>query len=286
MVEVQKITKNDVTANSLTKNVRSDEATARRLRAVILKMIHAAKSGHPGGSLSAIDIILTLFADIMRFNPNQPDWEDRDRFVLSKGHAVPALYAVLSEAGYFPSDWLMTLRKLGSPLQGHPDRVRLFASEAATGSLGQGLSIAQGMALAGKLDNKDYKVFSLIGDGETQEGQIWETAMSAAKFQLDNLIAITDFNRGQIDGTSDEVMNINPLLDKWRAFNWNVLEVDGHDRVALKNVLTKTVPGKPTMVIAHTVKGKGVSFMEKVIDWHGVAPTDDELQRALKELES
>jgi len=277
MAETQKITKNEL---------KNNDVTAKRLRSEILQMIHAAKSGHPGGSLSAIDIILTLFADIMRFDPQNPEWADRDRFVLSKGHAVPALYAVLSELGYFPKDWLMTFRRLGSPLQGHPDRIRLYAAEAATGSLGQGMSIAQGMALAGKLDKKDYKVFCLIGDGETQEGQIWETAMSAAKYKLNNLIAVTDFNRGQIDGTSDEVMNIDPLADKWRAFNWHVLEVDGHDRAAIKTAFSKPHSEKPTMVIAHTVKGKGVSFMEKVIDWHGVAPNDDELKNALKELES
>lgn len=284
MGETQKNTKNDF-KSMLVRKVKSDESTARRLRGVILQMIHAAKSGHPGGSLSAIDIILTLFADIMRYDPEKPDWDDRDRFVLSKGHAVPALYAVLAEAGYFPTDWLFTLRRLGSPLQGHPDRIRLYASEAATGSLGQGLSIAQGMALSGKLDKKDFKVFCLIGDGETQEGQIWEAAMSAAKYQLGNLVVITDFNRGQIDGTSDEVMSLNPLADKWRAFNWNVTEVDGHDRSALKQTLSKNDVTKPTMVIAHTIKGKGISFMEKAIDWHGIAPSDDELKKALKELE-
>jgi transketolase len=247
-------------------------------------MIHAGKSGHPGGSFSCLDILMTLFADVLKFDPQRPDWEDRDRFILSKGHGVPALYAVLAECGYFPRDWLMTLRQLGSPLQGHPDRERLFAVEAATGSLGQGLSIAQGMALAGKIDQKKYRVFCLIGDGETQEGQIWEAAMSAAKFKLDNLTAITDFNHGQIDGTSDEVMNLNPLVDKWRAFNWNVLEVDGHDRGALKKILSCHKTDQPTMVIAHTVKGKGVSFMEYVIDWHGMAPNDSQLAEALKEL--
>ncbi len=262
----------------------SDEATAKRLRATILKMIHAGNSGHPGGSLSAIDIILTLFADIMRFDPKNPLWPERDRFILSKGHAVPALYAVLAEAGYFPHDWLMSLRKLGSPLQGHPDRMRLFAAEAATGSLGQGLSIAQGMALAAKLDKKAYRVFCLIGDGESQEGQIWEAAMSAAKYQLGNLTVITDYNHGQIDGTSDDVMSLEPLVDKWKAFNWNVVSVDGHDRAALKTVLSKSDSNKPTMVIAETIKGKGVSFMEKVIDWHGVAPTESELTKALQEL--
>ncbi|MDB5037216.1 MAG: Transketolase [Bacteriovoracaceae bacterium] len=262
----------------------NDDATARRLRTTILKMIHAGKSGHPGGSFSCLDIIMTLFADVLNFNPENPEWEKRDRFILSKGHGVPALYAVLSECGYFPSDWLMTLRHFGSPLQGHPDRARMFVMEAATGSLGQGLSIAQGMAMAGKMDKSDHRVFCLIGDGETQEGQVWEAAMSAPKFQLDNLTVITDYNHGQIDGRTEEVMNLNPLIDKWRAFNWNVLEVDGHDREALKKILPQKTKEKPTMVIAHTVKGKGVSFMEGVIDWHGVAPNDEQLAKAIKEL--
>jgi transketolase len=264
-------------------SIVNDDATAKRLRATILKMIHAGKSGHPGGSLSCLDIIMTLFADVLRYDSLRPDWSDRDRFVLSKGHGVPALYAVLAECGYFPSDWLMSLRQLGSPLQGHPDRIRLYAAEAATGSLGQGLSIAQGMALAAKIDKKDFRVFCMIGDGETQEGQIWEAALSAAKFRLDNLTVITDYNHGQIDGKVDEVMSLEPLVDKWRAFNWEVLEVDGHDRKALAKVLPQKKSGSPTMIVAHTVKGKGVSFMEGIIDWHGVAPTDEQLQNALKE---
>lgn len=262
----------------------TDDHKARELRAVILKMIHAAKSGHPGGSLSCLDVLMTLFSGIVRFDPNNPTWEDRDRVVLSKGHGVPALYAVLAEVGFFPKDWLMSLRQLGSPLQGHPDQVRLPASEAATGSLGQGLSIAQGMALACRLDKRDSKVFCVVGDGEIQEGQIWEAAMSAPKFELDNLTVILDYNHGQIDGRSDDIMNLEPIVDKWKAFNWNVLEVDGHDRAALKEVLPTRVKGKPTFIVAHTIKGKGVSFMESVIDWHGVAPKDDELAKALKEL--
>ncbi len=262
----------------------SDDATARRLRATVLKMIHAAKNGHPGGSLSVLDIVLTLFSQVMRYRPQEPEWTDRDRFILSKGHGVPALYAVLAECGFFPKDWLMTLRQLGSPLQGHPDRFRLTCVEAATGSLGQGLSIAQGMAMSAKIDKKDFRVFCVVGDGEIQEGQIWEAAMSAPKFKLDNLTVIVDYNHGQIDGRSDEVMNLEPLKDKWKAFNWNVLEVDGHNRVELAKVLPQKESGKPTLIIAHTVKGKGVSFMEGVIDWHGVAPTDEQLQKALKEL--
>jgi transketolase len=272
-------------AHSSKPTLVNDDLTAKRLRTTILQMIHAGKSGHPGGSFSCLDIVMTLFGDILRFDPQNPEWAERDRFILSKGHGVPALYAVLAEAGFFPKEWLITLRQLGSPLQGHPDRLRIPAVEAATGSLGQGLSIAQGMALAGKLDKKDYRVYCVIGDGETQEGQIWEAAMSAPKFKLDNLTVITDYNHGQIDGTSDEVMSLEPLADKWRAFNWNVVEVDGHDRKELRKILPTRVSGKPTMVIAHTIKGKGVSFMERIIDWHGVAPNDDQLAKAIKELE-
>ena len=257
---------------------------ARELRATILKMIHQAKSGHPGGSFSVLDIIMTLFADVVRHDSKNPTWEDRDRMVLSKGHGVPALYAVLAEAGYFPKDWLMTLRNIGSPLQGHPDRVRLPASEAATGSLGQGMSIAQGMALACQLDKRDSRVFCVIGDGESQEGQVWECAMSAPKFKLDNFTVILDYNHGQIDGRSDDVMSLEPVLDKWRAFNWNVLEVDGHDREALRKTLVQKQSDKPTFICAHTVKGKGVSFMEGGIEWHGAAPNDEQLEKALKEL--
>jgi len=267
-----------------TSSLKNNDLTANQLRASILKMIHAGKSGHPGGSLSCLDILMSLFGDIMNFRPQEPEWADRDRCILSKGHGVPALYAVLAECGYFPKDWLMSLRQLGSPLQGHPDRFRIPAVEAATGSLGQGLSIAQGIAMAGKLDKKDYRVFCIVGDGEIQEGQIWEAAMSAPKFKLDNLTVIVDYNHGQIDGRSDDVMSLEPLRQKWEAFNWAVTEVDGHNRVELKNVLSKKAPGKPSLVIANTIKGKGVSFMEGVIDWHGVAPTDEQLAKALKEL--
>ncbi len=268
-----------------TQRIENTDARAKSLRSTILKMIHAGKSGHPGGSFSCLDIIMTLFDGILRHDPKNPTWENRDRLILSKGHGVPALYAVLAEVGYFPKDWLMTLRQLGSPLQGHPDRIRMPATEAATGSLGQGLSIAQGIAMAAKLDGSDYHTYCVIGDGETQEGQIWEVAMSAPKFKLDNLTVITDYNRGQIDGKTDDVMSLEPLGAKWKAFNWNVVEVDGHDRAALKKVLPTRVAGKPTMIIANTVKGKGVSFMEGVIDWHGVAPDDDQLKKACSELE-
>jgi len=262
----------------------NDNKLAARLRADILKMIHSGKSGHPGGSLSVVDILISLFSGIVKCQPDNPQWPERDRVILSKGHGVPALYAVLAELGYFPKDWLITLRHLGSPLQGHPDVARLPAVEAATGSLGQGLSIAQGVALALKLDKIASRVFCIVGDGEIQEGQIWEAAMSAPKFKLDNLTVILDYNHGQIDGPSDEIMSLEPIVDKWKAFNWNVLEVDGHDRRAMMDVLPRQVSRKPTFVVAHTIKGKGVSFMEGVIDWHGVAPNDEQLQKALEEL--
>jgi transketolase len=265
--------------------LKNNDEVARQLRVKILQMIHAAKSGHPGGSFSVLEILMTLFGDVMRFDPDNPEWEDRDRCILSKGHGVPALYAVLAECGFFPKDWLMSFRQLGSPLQGHPDRFRMPAVEAATGSLGQGLSIAQGIALAGKVDRKDYRVFCVMGDGEIQEGQVWEAAMSAPKFKLDNLTAIIDYNHGQIDGRTDDVMNLEPLMDKWRSFNWHTLEVDGHHREDLKAALKKTKKDSPTLIVAHTIKGKGVSFMEGGIDWHGVAPNDDELARAMKELQ-
>lgn len=270
---------------SMSQSFENNEESAKRLRATILRMIHAAKSGHPGGSLSCLDIIMALYGSVMKYDPKNPEWEDRDRLILSKGHGVPAYYAVLAECGYFPKEWLMELRKLGSPLQGHPDRVRLPAVEAATGSLGQGFSIAQGIAMGQKLDKRNSRVFCILGDGECQEGQVWEAAMSAPKFKLDNLTAIVDYNHGQIDGTTEEVMDIGPLTDKFKAFNWNVLEVDGHDREALQKVLPTTVKNNPTAIIANTVKGKGVSFMEGGIDWHGVAPNDEQLEKALKELE-
>lgn len=267
-------------------NQLNSESTAKALRATILKMIHQAKSGHPGGSLSVLDILLALFGGVVNFRPEEPTWADRDRVVLSKGHGVPALYAVLAELGYFPKDWLMTLRQWGSPLQGHPDVARMPCVEAATGSLGQGLSIAQGMALANKADGRSNRVFCIMGDGEIQEGQVWEAAMSAPKFKLNNLTAILDYNHGQIDGRSDEVMNLEPLVDKWKSFNWDVEEVDGHDQKAMMDVFSRASKEKPRFIVAHTVKGKGVSFMEGVIDWHGKATTDEELAQALRELEA
>ena len=259
---------------------------AKELRIWIIRMLSEAGSGHPGGSLSAIDILTVLYFHSLRHRPLEPDWAVRDRFILSKGHGVPALYAVLAKSGYFPMDDLLTLRKTGSRLQGHPAAGYVPGVEASTGSLGQGLSIAQGLALASKLDGDSYRVFCMLGDGENQEGQIWETAMSAPKFGLDNLIVFLDYNKGQIDGPTKEIMNLEPLRDKWEAFNWDVQEIDGHDipRVISAIERTRNLKGKPHLIIAHTIKGKGVSFMEGNIDWHGKAPTKDEAAAAIEEL--
>lgn len=267
-------------------NPSAIRARANTIRRHIISMIHSAGSGHPGGSLSAADIVTTLYFREMRLDPARPDWPDRDRFVLSKGHAAPVLYAALAERGYFPVDDLMTLRKLGSPLQGHPDMKKLPGVEMSTGSLGQGLSAANGMALAGKLDGRDYRVYALLGDGELQEGQVWEAAMAAAHYGLDNLTAFVDFNRLQIDGPVTEVMSPLPLPEKWRAFGWEVIEIDGHDVEQIMGAVAKarTVKGRPTVVIAETVKGKGVSFMEAEVDWHGSAPKDDQKEQAIAEL--
>lgn len=249
-------------------------------------MLEKAQSGHPGGSLSAIDLITALFFHEMQMDPKNSAWEDRDRFVLSKGHGVPALYAVLSQLGIIPESELSTLRRINSRLQGHPDRVVLPFVEASTGSLGQGLSIAQGIALALKLQKKTSRVFCLMGDGETQEGQIWETAMSAPKYKLGNLVAILDNNNGQIDGHVTEVMDLEPIADKWRSFNWAVQKINGHSFSEIISALEKARGEKerPTLILAKTVKGKGVSFMEDKISWHGVAPTAEELKKALEEL--
>jgi len=259
---------------------------ARELRVDIVTMLTEAGSGHPGGSLSAIDIITALYFGWMRHDPKNPSWAERDRFVLSKGHGVPALYAVLARCGYFPHAELMSLRKLGSRLQGHPDNSRLPGLEAATGALGQGLSIAQGMALAARLDGKACRVYCMIGDGESQEGQIWEAAMSAGKYRLDNLCVFLDYNGGQIDGYVKDVMSLEPIEEKWRAFNWNALRINGHDFEEIFKALeqAQATRGKPTMIIADTVKGKGVSFMEGDYTWHGVTPTLEERDKALAEL--
>lgn len=262
---------------------------ARSMRHNIIDMIHEAGSGHPGGSLSATDILAVLyFGGIMNQDGNNPDDPNRDRFILSKGHAAPALYAVLAEAGYIPVEELKTLRKLGTRLQGHPDSNLLPGVEVSTGSLGQGLSIAAGLAAGLRLENNDAHVFTLLGDGECQEGQVWEAATFAAFNNLNKLIAIVDHNGLQIDGDVFEVCEVTSLCDKFRAFGWDVHEVDGHDLQALYDVLSickETTSDKPQAIIAKTVKGRGVSFMENNAGWHGKAPDDEQTRQALAEIE-
>lgn len=259
---------------------------AKEIRRTILNMLAEAGSGHTGGSLSIVEIIISLYFYKMKHNPKSPGWEMRDRLVLSKGHACPALYAVLAECGYFPKEELMTLRKFGTRLQGHP-QLGLPGIEASTGSLGQGLSIAIGMALAARLDKRPARIYCVMGDGELNEGQIWEAAASAAHYKLDNLCGIVDWNKLQIDGRCEEVMNMGHLKDKWVSFGWNVLECSGHDIKEVIDALDRAEKkkGMPTVILAHTVKGKGVSFVEHKVEWHGIAPKKEELERALKELE-
>jgi transketolase len=259
------------------------EEKARDMRVSIVKTLHKSQSGHTGGSLSAIDIITALYFHIMRHDPENPQWEERDRFVLSKGHAAPAQYVALAEAGYFPKEDLMMLRRLGSHLQGHPDSKGTPGIEVCTGSLGQGFSMANGMALGLRLDKRTSRVYVLLGDGELQEGQIWEAAMAGSHYHLDNLCALVDANALQIDGEVQRVMNVTPIGDKFRAFGWNVLEIDGHDMEAIVGALemAEKTKGKPTVVVARTVKGKGVPRFEHKASYHGVAPNDDELNEAL-----
>lgn len=285
-------------------NISDLQKKAVNIRKDILTMLTEAGSGHTGGSLSIVEILISLYYYKLRHNPKNPGWKERDRFLLSKGHACPALYAVLADCGYFPKEKLMTLRKFGSALQGHPQK-GLPGLEISSGSLGQGLSIANGMALAARMDHlpvspvkhcganvsandvsNGVRVYCLMGDGETNEGQVWEAAMTAAHYKLDNLCAMVDLNRLQIDGFCCDVKNMDPMNKKWEAFGWNVYDVDGHDLSALMSALDKAeaVKGKPTVIICCTTKGKGVSFMENKVEWHGIAPKKEELERALKEL--
>ena len=259
---------------------------AQAIRVDIIEMLETAKSGHPGGSLSIADILTVLYFEEMNINVEESKWEDRDRLVLSKGHAAPALYSALAERGYFPKEELKSLRKFKSILQGHPDMKKTPGVDMSTGSLGQGLSVANGIALSGKLDKKDYRVYTIIGDGELQEGQIWEAAMSTAHYKLDNLTAFVDLNGLQIDGSNEEVMNVSPVDKKFEAFGWNVLVINGHNLEEIKEAIgkAKEVKGKPTAIIAKTVKGKGVSFMENQASWHGTAPNEEQKIQALNEL--
>ncbi|MBQ3389798.1 MAG: transketolase [Firmicutes bacterium] len=267
-------------------NVDEVKKAAQDMRKDIIKAISAAGSGHPGGSLSATDILATLYFYKMNVNPADPDMENRDKFVLSKGHAAPALYAALGRKGYFDVNEMYSLRKIGSVFQGHPDMKKIPGVEMSTGSLGQGFSTAVGMALAGKLDGRKSKVYVLLGDGEIQEGIVWEAAMSAAHYKLDNLVAILDNNGLQIDGRNDDVMQVEPIYEKFESFGWEVMEADGHDIEELAEKLDEAddVEGKPVMIIARTVKGKGVSFMEDEAGWHGKAPNVEETAQAIEEL--
>ncbi|RME86030.1 MAG: transketolase [Caldilineae bacterium] len=259
---------------------------AKIIRTDIIEMIHEAQSGHPGGSLSAADIVTALYFRMLRVDPENPGWPDRDRFILSKGHACPVWYAALAERGFFDKAHLRTLRKLGSILQGHADMKKTPGVDMTVGSLGQGICAGVGMALSGKLRGKDYHVWVVVGDGECQEGSVWEAAMAGNKWHLDNLTVIVDKNGIQNDWFVAEEMPVDPLNDKWRAFGWHVLEIDGHDMAQIVEALETalTIKGKPTCVIAHTVKGKGVSFMENVPAWHGKAPTTEQAEIALKEI--
>ena len=261
---------------------------ARKIRIGIIEGTHAAKSGHPGGSLSIADVMAYLYFEEMNVDPADPKKEDRDRFVLSKGHCAPALYATLATRGFFPTEELLTLRKIGSRLQGHPDMTLTPGVDMSAGSLGLGISSAAGMALAAKIDHKDYRVYTVVGDGESEEGQVWEAAMFAAHYKLDNLCVYLDWNGLQIDGPVTEVMNPTPHDKKLEAFGFHVISIDGHDFDAIEAAFAeaKTVKGKPTAIIAKTVKGKGVSFMENKVNWHGSAPNDEQCAQALAELKA
>lgn len=267
-------------------NLLGLQEKANILRQDIVKMLNLSKSGHPGGSLSACEILSCLYFDEMNIDHKNPKWEERDRFVLSKGHAAPVLYAALAEKGYFDKKELLSLRKAGAMLQGHPDMKGTPGVDMSTGSLGQGFAAANGMALAGKLDNKNYRVYALLGDGEVQEGIVWEAAMFAAHYKLDNITVFLDKNGLQIDGKNEDVMNINPIDEKFKAFGWNVLSIDGHNIEEILSAIesAKSTKGIPTIIIANTIKGKGISFMENVGGWHGTAPNDEQTEIALKEL--
>ena len=263
------------------------ERVAKSIRRRVIETIGHAQAGHPGGSLSSVDILTCLFFQVMRINPHKPDWEDRDRFVLSKGHAAAALYSTLAERGFFSPEILPTFGKINSLLQVHPDMHKVKGVEISTGALGQGFSVALGIALGAKLDGKDISVYALVGDGESQEGQVWEAAMCAAHYKLDNLTVLLDYNKAQLLGPVSEIMEVAPLAEKWRAFGWHTSEIDGHDIKQIIEALasSKEIRGKPVVIIAHTTKGKGVSFMEGPVGtWHGKPPSEEEMKKALEEL--
>ena len=262
------------------------EKIANRLRVKVVKMIGKSGFGHAGGSMSIAEILTTLYFYELRIDPENPDWEERDRFVLSKGHAAPVFYAVLSERGFIPEDVLLSIHHPESPLQCHPDMRLCPGVEISTGALGQGLSVAVGMALGAKLKGRSFRVYALLGDGEVQEGQVWEAAMSASKYKLDNLVAIIDYNKLELSGRISEVMPLEPLYEKWTSFGWHTLQINGHSFTQIINALdeAKKVKGKPTLIIAHTVKGYGVSFMEDKVEWHAVSMSPEQVKEALKEL--
>lgn len=264
---------------------------SKDLRRSILKMTNAAKSGHPGGSLSAVEILTVLYFEIMKYDPKNPEWEDRDRVVISKGHSTPLVYSILAKAGYYKGDDLLSFRRMGSPYQGHTDRLKVPGIEVSAGSLGHGTSNAVGMALGYKLDKKDSRIYVLQSDGELQEGSTWEAIMSASHYKLGNLTVILDRNRIQLDGWTEETMTLEPINKRYEAFGWNVIEVNGHDFNELYDGIKKSIEvgkneNKPTVIIAHTIKGKGISFMEDQVKFHGVPPTDEELQKGLLEIEA
>lgn len=262
--------------------------TAQNIRKHVLEAVYCAKSGHPGGSLSISDVLAYLYFKEMNVDPKDPKCDGRDRFVLSKGHCSPALYSALALKGYFPMDEIKYFRSLGHMLQGHPDMKGVPGVDMSTGSLGQGISAACGIALSAKLSNKDYRVYTILGDGELEEGEVWEASMFAAQYKLDNLCAYVDNNGLQIDGNIDDVMSPNPITDKFAAFGWNVIEIDGNnfDDIEMAYTQAKTVKGKPTVIVAHSIKGKGVSFMENKAEWHGTAPNDEQYAQAIKELDA
>lgn len=268
------------------KNTRELEEISKEVRRGIIEEVYRAESGHPGGSLSIADILTVLYFNVLNIEPTNPKWEDRDRFVLSKGHCSPALYSILANRGYFDKELLKTFRNLESNLQGHPDMNKVPGVDMTTGSLGQGLSVANGMAIAGKLNNKQYRVYCLLGDGEIEEGQVWEAAMTANKYKLDNLCVIVDNNNLQIDGTIEEVMSSYPIDEKFKSFGFQIINIDGHNIQEIIDAfdVAKNVKGKPTCIIAKTIKGKGVSFMENKAEWHGKAPTEEQYNLAMKEL--
>ena len=267
-------------------DIKELEKKAKQVRRGIIEAVYSNQSGHPGGSLSVADIMTVLYFNEMNINPENPNWEDRDRLVLSKGHCAPALYSCLANRGYFDVEELKTFRNINSRLQGHPDKNKVPGVDMTTGSLGQGLSSANGMAIAGKMDNKNYRVYCVLGDGEIEEGQVWEAAMAANKYKLDNLCVIIDNNNLQIDGTIEEVMSSYPIDEKFRSFGFEIIKIDGHniDEILKAFEVARNIKGKPTCIIAKTIKGKGISFMENQVGWHGKAPNEEQYKQAIEEL--